>query len=80
MTYHNQTKELATWFLNLPLDESIENKSTKFDVRIQDPMKHSLKTQKAKKSSRRSSRRGKPAKANNKQEKRQRPSKMSKKS
>jgi hypothetical protein len=34
MTHHNQTKELATWFLNLPLDESIDNKSTKFDVRI----------------------------------------------
>jgi hypothetical protein len=24
-----------------PLDESIDNKSTKFEVRIQDPMKHS---------------------------------------
>jgi hypothetical protein len=41
MTHHNQTKELATWFLNLPLDESSDNKSTKFEVRIQDPMKHS---------------------------------------
>jgi hypothetical protein len=41
MTHHNQTKELITWFLNLPLDESIDNKSTKFEVRIQDPMKHS---------------------------------------
>jgi hypothetical protein len=41
MTHHNQTKELTTWFLNLPLDESIDNKSTKFKVRIQDPMKHS---------------------------------------
>jgi hypothetical protein len=40
MTHHNQTKELATWFLNLPLDYSIDNKSTKFDARIQDPMKH----------------------------------------
>jgi hypothetical protein len=40
MTHHNQTKELTTWFLNLPLDESIDNKSTKFEVRIQDPMKH----------------------------------------
>jgi hypothetical protein len=27
MTHHNQTKELITWFLNLPLDESIDNKS-----------------------------------------------------
>jgi hypothetical protein len=41
ITRHNQTKELTTWFLNLPLDESIDNKSTKFKVRIQDPMKHS---------------------------------------
>jgi hypothetical protein len=40
MTHHNQTKELTTWFLNLPLDESIDNKTTKFEVRIQDPMKH----------------------------------------
>jgi hypothetical protein len=31
MTHHNQTKELTTWFLNLSLDESIDNKSTKFD-------------------------------------------------
>jgi hypothetical protein len=29
MTHHNQTKELITWFLNLPLDEFIDNKSTK---------------------------------------------------
>jgi hypothetical protein len=41
MTHHNQTKELIAWFLNLPLDESNDNKSTKFEVRIQDPMKHS---------------------------------------
>jgi hypothetical protein len=40
MTHHNQTKKLTTWFLNLPLDESIDNESTKFEVRIQDPMKH----------------------------------------
>jgi hypothetical protein len=40
MTHHNQTKELITWFLNLPLDESINNKSIKFEVRIQDLMKH----------------------------------------
>jgi hypothetical protein len=41
ITHNNQTKELITWFLNPPLDESIDNKSTKFEVRIQDPMKHS---------------------------------------
>jgi hypothetical protein len=34
MTHHNQTKELTTWFLNLPLYESIDNKSTKFKVQI----------------------------------------------
>jgi hypothetical protein len=32
MNHHNQTKELTTWFLNLPLNESIDNKSTKFEV------------------------------------------------
>jgi hypothetical protein len=41
MTHYNQTKEPTTWFLNLPLDESIDNKRTKFKVLIQDPMKHS---------------------------------------
>jgi hypothetical protein len=35
MTHYNQTKELTTWFLNLPLDESIDNESIKFEVRIQ---------------------------------------------
>jgi hypothetical protein len=32
MTHHNQIKYLTTWFLNLPLDEFIDNKSTKFEV------------------------------------------------
>jgi hypothetical protein len=40
MTHYNQTKELTTWFLNLLLNEFIDNKSTKFEVQIQDPMKH----------------------------------------
>jgi hypothetical protein len=40
MTHHNQTKELSTWFLNLPFEESIDNKSTKFESQIQDLMKH----------------------------------------
>jgi hypothetical protein len=40
MIHHNQTNELITWFLNLPLDESIDNKSTKFESRIRDPMKY----------------------------------------
>jgi hypothetical protein len=31
----------TTWFLNLPLDEYIDNsKSTKFEFRIQDQLKH----------------------------------------
>jgi hypothetical protein len=29
MTHHNQTKELTTWFINLLLDESIDNKKRK---------------------------------------------------
>jgi hypothetical protein len=32
MTHHNQTKELTTWFFNIPLDEFIDNKNTKFEV------------------------------------------------
>jgi hypothetical protein len=64
MTHHNQTEEWTTWFLNLPLDKSIDNKSTKLEVRIQDPMKHSYKTQKTKKNLRKSYRRRKTTKAN----------------
>jgi hypothetical protein len=41
MTHYNQTKKQTTWFLNLPLDESIDNKNIKFEIRIKDPMKHS---------------------------------------
>jgi hypothetical protein len=44
MTYYNQTKELTTWFLNFSLDESIDNKSTKFESQIQDRMKHTYMT------------------------------------
>jgi hypothetical protein len=32
LTHHNQTKELTTCFLNLPLYESIDNKGIKFKV------------------------------------------------
>jgi NRPS condensation-like uncharacterized protein len=32
MTHHNQIKERTTWFLNFPLDESIDKKSTKFEL------------------------------------------------
>jgi hypothetical protein len=49
MTHHNQTKELTTWFLNLPLDESIDNKNIKFEVRIQDPMKTARRPKKPRK-------------------------------
>jgi hypothetical protein len=41
ITHYNQIKKLTTWFLNLPLDEFIDNKSTKFEVQIEDLMKHS---------------------------------------
>jgi hypothetical protein len=41
MTRYNQTKELTTWFLNLPFDESIDDKKHKVWSRIQNPMKHS---------------------------------------
>jgi hypothetical protein len=70
MTHHNQTKEHTTWFLNLPLDESIDNKSTKFEVWIK-THEAQLEDPKSQKSSRRSSRRGKTAKANKWHEKRQ---------
>jgi hypothetical protein len=35
MTHHNQTKELTTWFLNLPLDESISGISLKGCDRVE---------------------------------------------
>jgi hypothetical protein len=71
MTYHNQTKEQTTWFLNLSHDESIDNKNIKFEVQMQDPMKHSQKTKKPLKSSRRLSRRRKKPQCQQKHEKRQ---------
>jgi hypothetical protein len=37
MTHHNQTNELTTWFLNLPLDESVDNKSIKFEFESKTP-------------------------------------------
>jgi hypothetical protein len=71
MTHHNQTMELTTWFLNFPLDEYIDKKGTKFEIWIQDPIKHSLEDHKARKSSRKSLRRRKNRKANKRNEKRQ---------
>jgi hypothetical protein len=38
MTHHTQTKDLTTWFLNLLLDESIDNKRHK--VRSLNPRPH----------------------------------------
>jgi hypothetical protein len=62
MTHHTQINELTTWFLNLPLDESIDNKRYKVWSLNLRPHEAQLKDQKAKKSSRRSSRRRKIAK------------------
>jgi hypothetical protein len=62
MTHHNQTKELTTWFLNLPLDESIDSKGTKFKVQIQDPMKHNKETKKLRKAQEGHLEEGKPQK------------------
>jgi hypothetical protein len=59
MTHHNQTKKIVTWFLNLPLDESIDNKKHK--VWILNPWLHEARP-KIKKSSRMPFRRGKTAK------------------
>jgi hypothetical protein len=49
MTYHNQTKELTTCFLNLPLDESIDNKKHKVWSSNPKPHEAQLEDQKAKK-------------------------------
>jgi hypothetical protein len=58
-----QTKVLITWLLNLPLDESIDNKKHKVWSSNPKPHETQLEDQKAKKSSRRSSRRRKNCKA-----------------
>jgi hypothetical protein len=47
MTHHNQTKELIIWFLNLPLDESIDNKSTKFESSNPKPHEAQLEDRKS---------------------------------
>jgi hypothetical protein len=46
MTHHTQTKELTTWFLNLPLDESIDNKMHKVWSLNQRPHEAQLEDQK----------------------------------
>jgi hypothetical protein len=63
MTYHNQTKELTNWFLNLPLNESIDNKKHKVWSSNPKPHEAQLDDQKVKKSSIRSSRKRKNRKA-----------------
>jgi hypothetical protein len=69
MTHHKQTKELTTWFLNLPIDESINNKRHKVWSLNPRPDEAQLEDQKPTKSLRRSSRRRKTAKANKRHEK-----------
>jgi hypothetical protein len=48
MTHHNQTKELTTWFLNLPLDESIDNTKHKVWTSNLRPHEAQLEDQKPK--------------------------------
>jgi hypothetical protein len=63
MTPHNQTKDLTTWFLNLPLDEYIDiskTQSLNFESKTHEAQ---LEDQKSKKSSRMSSRERKKRKA-----------------
>jgi hypothetical protein len=62
MTYHNPTKELTTWFLNLPLDDSIDNKRYKIWSLNPRPHEAHLKDQKAKKSQEGHLEKGKPQK------------------
>jgi hypothetical protein len=59
MTHHNQTKVLTIWFLNLPLDEYIDNKKFKVWILNSRPHEAQLEDQKSKKSSRWSSTRKK---------------------
>jgi hypothetical protein len=49
MTLYNQTKELTSWFLNLPLDEFIDNKMHKVSSSNPRPLKAQLEDQKDKK-------------------------------
>jgi hypothetical protein len=69
MTHHNQTKELTTWLLNLPLDESIDNKKHKVWCSNPKPHEAQLEDQKAKKSSKGLSRRRKGHKTNKRHKK-----------
>jgi hypothetical protein len=68
MTHHNQTNELTTWFLNLLLDESTDNKKHK--VWSSNPKHHEAQLE-DQKGSRMSFKRRKSRKANKKHKKRQ---------
>jgi hypothetical protein len=71
MTHHNQINELTTWFLNLPLDESIENKRHKVQSSNSRAHEAKLEEQKPIKSSRMSFSRRKNRKANKRHKERQ---------
>jgi hypothetical protein len=47
MTHHTQTKELTTWFLDLPLDESIGNKRHKVWSSNRRPLEAQLEDKKS---------------------------------
>jgi hypothetical protein len=71
MTHHNQTNVLITWFLNLSLDEYIDNTKTQslnFESKTHEAQ---LKDQKPKKNPRRTSRRMKNHKASKSHKERQ---------
>jgi hypothetical protein len=46
VTHHNHTKEVTIWFLNLPIDESIDNKKHKVGSLNLRPHKAQLEDQK----------------------------------
>jgi hypothetical protein len=79
MTHHNQIKELTTWFSNLPLHESIDNK--KYKVWSSNPKPHEaqLEDQNLRKAEECHLEEGKTAKSAN-GKKSGKPSKMIKKS
>jgi hypothetical protein len=71
MTHHNQTKKLTSWFLILPLNESIDDKRHRVWSSNPRPYEAQLEDQKVKESLRWSFGRGKSHKTNKKHEKRQ---------
>jgi hypothetical protein len=64
MTHHNQTNDLTTWFLNLPLDESIDNtkaQSLSFESKTKEKLKKVI-SKKEKQKSANGVKSGKPSK------------------